>query len=293
MQNDPNHSEDGKPTPDSLTIPLHSECHGESGPPIVLLHGFGANGFTWNRWAPKLTGTHRLVVVEMKGAGSSPKPRGEDYGPEEQARLLHRLILQKGLEGITLVGHSLGGGIALLTAFLLLAERPGLLKRLVLIAPASYRQTIPPFIRLAARPVLGALTLRLVPKDFLMHQALKMTYHDTKLITASQIQAYAGPLRTPSGRYALARMARQIIPDNMESYVNRYPQLEVPTLLIWGRQDRIVPLGLGERLVQDLPDARLEVLDECGHIPHEEKPEESFTLLQRFIQEGPASVPSA
>jgi pimeloyl-ACP methyl ester carboxylesterase len=273
-----------RPPPDFLKLPLHVETHGEEGPPVVLVHGFGANGFTWNRWLPQLTKTHRAVVVEMKGAGSSPKPRGAEYGPHEQALLLHRLILQQDLSEITLVGHSLGGGVALLAALRLLDESPGRLKRMVLIAPASYHQPIPYFIGLAARPILGSLMLRFLPKAFLMRQALKMAYHNRSLISASQIQAYAEPVRTPDGQHALSRMAQQIVPGDLDDFVARYPELKVPTLLMWGRQDRIVPLRFGEKLDEDLPHSHLEILEECGHIPHEEKPEESFKIFREFLK---------
>ena len=252
---------------------------------MVLLHGFGANGHTWNRWVPELAVDHRVLVVEMKGAGASPKPLGENYGPEEQAALLHRLILQRDLGEVTLVGHSLGGGIALLTALHLLSEDPSRLKRLVLVAGAAYPQPLPRYIRLASRPWLGPLALRLLPASFLMRKALQMAYHDPDLITASQVEAYAQPIRTPEARYALSRMARQIIPNDMDAVVARYPEIRVPTLLIWGREDRIVPLGFGERLERDLPDARLEILEDCGHIPPEEKPEESLKLLRSFLTE--------
>lgn len=278
--------------PDSLLLPLHSELHGDSGPAVVLLHGFGANGHTWNRWIPELAVDHRVLVVEMKGAGASPKPRGENYGPEEQALLLHRLILQRNLGEVTLVGHSLGGGIALLTALLFLSENPSRLKRLVLVAAAAYPQPLPRYIRFAARPWLGPLALRLLPAAFLMRKALQMAYHNPELITASQVEAYAHPIRTPEARYALSRMARQIIPNDMDALVARYPEIRLPTLLIWGREDRIVPLGIGERLERDLPDARLEILEGCGHIPPEEKPRESLELFRSFLAEERSGNPS-
>ena len=271
-----------------VPLPMYSELHGDSGPAVVLLHGFGANGYTWNRWVPDLTVDHRVLVVEMKGAGSSPKPRGEDYGPEEQALLLHRLILQRDLRDLTLVGHSLGGGIALLTALHLLAEDPTRLKRLVLVGAAAYPQPLPRYIGLAASPRFGPIALRLLPANFLIRKALHMAYHNPGLVTASQVEAYAEPIRTPEGRYALARMARQLVPTDMNALVAQYPELRVPTLLIWGKEDRIVPLRGGERLEKDLPNARLKVLDECGHIPQEEKPMESLDLLRSFLKEtGP------
>jgi pimeloyl-ACP methyl ester carboxylesterase len=282
--NHPGTPSSADPHHDTLSLPLHVETHGEEGSPLVLVHGFGANGFTWNRWLPRLSQTHRCVVVEMKGAGSSPKPRGADYGPHEQALLIHRLILQQDLRDLTLVGHSLGGGVALLTALRLQEESPGRLKGLVLVGAAAYHQPLPYFIALAARPLLGPMVLRLLPKAFLMRQGLKMAYHDRSLISESQIQAYAGPVRRVDGQHALSRMAQQIIPENLDDFVAKYPQLRVPTLLIWGRQDRIVPLRFGQRLAGELPMAQLTIMEDCGHIPHEEKPEESYEIFREFLE---------
>lgn len=266
-----------------LDLPLHAEVQGEVGPPVVLVHGLGANSSTWSRWLPLLTPTHRMVMVDMKGAGSSPKPRGADYSPPEQAGLLHRLILQRDLSEVTLVGHSLGGGVSLLVALRLLAESPVRLKRLVLIAPAAYPQPLPFYLALAGRPVIGALALRLIPKSYLMRKALEAAYHNGTLVTSSQVHAYCEPLRRPSGVYALREMIRQVVPHDLDSTIARYRELAIPTLLMWGRQDRIVPLASGKRLLEDLPMAQLQVLEECGHVPHEERPQASFQILRDFL----------
>lgn len=279
--------------PPALRLPLHWEWHGRRGPPILLLHGFATNGYTWRGWLPELARRHRVLVVDLKGAGSAQKPDDDAYGPQDQALLLHRLIVHQDLTDLTLVGHSLGGGVALLTALHLLENDSPRLRRLALVAGAAYRQPIPFFIRLAARPFLGPLALRILPSSLVIRAGLRRAYHHPENITSSQVEAYAQPLRNPAGRRALSRMARQIVPPEMEGLSSRYGNVTVPTLLLWGKEDSIVPLQIGKRLAGDLPRAHLAVLSDCGHMPHEEKPRESLEVFLKFLAREGTPTPKS
>jgi len=266
-------------------LPLHWEWHGTRGPPVLLVHGFAINGYTWHAWLPRLSQAHRVLVVDLKGAGSAPKPRGEAYGPREQADLLRRLIIQEDLQDVTLVGHSLGGGIALLTALELLQSPTPRLTHLALIGAAAYRQPIPRFIGLAARPWLGPLALWLLPASLVIRMGMQQAYYSTSAISRSTVEAYANPLRSADGRYALSRMARELIPPALDTLSSRYGEIPIPTLLLWGDADAIVPLAVGERLAREIPRARLAVLANCGHMPQEEMPDESLRLLLEFLDD--------
>ena len=270
--------------PQPLSLPLHWEVHGEDGPPILLLHGFGTNGYTWARWVTELAKAHRVFVVEMKGFGASPKPRDGQYRPQDQALLLHHLILQNDLRDLVLVGHSLGGSILLLTALSLFEKDPSRLRKMVLIGAPVAPQPVSPFIRLAGRPRVGRILLRLIPSRFLIRTALKWAYFDKSLVSEAAVEAYAEPLRTRAGRYALALSARQVVPEDFKDVPSRLRKLTTPTLLLWGEEDPIVPLSVGRRAERMLPDAVLEVLPKCGHMPQEERPSESLDLVLKFLE---------
>jgi pimeloyl-ACP methyl ester carboxylesterase len=177
----------------------------------------------------------------------------------------------------------MGGGIALLTALLLLEDDPARLSAMALLAPAAYRQPLPFFIRTAARPWLGPMALRMLPASFIIRAGLRRAYHDPTAITQAQVEAYAHPLRSRHGRHALSRMARQLIPPDLDALVARYREITVPSLLIWGAYDSVVPVRLGKRLAEELPRASLEMLPHCGHMPQEEDPEESLRIFRRFL----------
>ncbi len=268
-------------------LPLHVETAGRPADPgtdvFVLLHGFGASSFTWRYWAGELARRGHVVLVDMKGFGAAPKPDDGRYSPRDLADLIHRLIVQRGLTRVTLVGHSLGGGVSLLTAIRLLEEGEGRLHRMILVAGAAYRQKLPPFVALARRPRLSGFLLKLLGPRRVIRFVLRTIVFDKTAVTRGQIEGYADPLREAAGRHALLWAGSQIVPNDLDALNARFPELDVPTLLLWGRHDRVVPLWVGERLAADLPQAELEIFERCGHMPPEELPEETLKAVTGFL----------
>ena len=270
-------------------LPLHVEILGpdpDTGvDSIVLLHGYGGSSFSWRYWAPFLAKRAHVVLVDMKGFGSAPKPDDGQYGPRHQAELIYRLILQADLQRVTLIGHSLGGGVALDTALRLLDSEPGRLKRLILVASAAYKQRMPLFVALAKYRRLASTALRILGTQFVIRHVLKSIVFDPSEVSDNQVLGYAKPLSSPEAHRALIDTALAIVPPDLEKLTARFEELDVPTLVLWGRQDRVVPLWVGERLADKLPDAKLQVLENCGHMPAEELPKESWEALQAFLDQ--------
>lgn len=280
----------------AFDLPLHAEAHGRDPGPdtdtFVMIHGFGASSFSWRTWMPALTRRGHVVLIDMKGFGAAPKPDDDRYGPMDQAELIHRLILQRDLRNITLVGHSLGGGVAVLCALRLLDEGSGRLKRLVVVAGSVYAQRLPLFVALARRRRLSTGVMRLLGARLVVRHMLRTMVHDKSAITEGQIEGYAEPLHTPEARRALVQAALQILPPDLPAIATRYPEINVPALLLWGSSDHVVPVRVGRRLAEALPDARLVVLDACGHLPAEELPTESLAALEDFLDERPPTTPT-
>ena len=273
----------------TFDLPLHVEILGPDPDPgvdsIVLLHGYGGSSFSWRYWAPFLAKRAHVVLVDMKGFGSAPKPDDGQYGPRHQAELIYRLILQADLQRVTLIGHSLGGGVALDTALRLLDSEPGRLKRLILVASAAYKQRMPLFVALAKYRRLASTALRILGTQFVIRHVLKSIVFDPSEVSDDQVLGYAKPLSSPEAHRALIDTALAIVPPDLEKLTARFEELDVPTLVLWGRQDRVVPLWVGERLADKLPDAKLQVLENCGHMPAEELPKESWEALQAFLDQ--------
>jgi len=276
-------------------LPLGVERSGLPPGPVtdtfVLLHGFGASSFTWRHWRPALEARGHVVQVDMKGFGTAPRRDDGRYGPLDQAELVYGLIREAELARVTLVGHSLGGGVALLTALRLLDD-PGpagdRLSRMVLVASAAYRQKLPPFVTLGRWPRLSHLLLRSVGISRVIRWTLRAIVHDPDAVTAGQVAGYAGPLTDPEAVRALLLAGAQVVPPDLDRITPRYREIDIPTLLLWGAHDPVVPLRVARRLERELPRARLEILDACGHAPPEERPEASLDRVLRFLEASAA-----
>ena len=263
-------------------VRLNYETAG-TGKPLLMVHGYGANLCTWRFVAPRLAETRQVVLLDLKGSGQSDKPAGQGYGPQDHAGLVVQFIHALGLTELILVGHSMGGGVALLTALLLSEAGDQRLERLILVNGIAYPQKLPAFVAILRPPLLGRIAMRLTPASLAARLVLEEAYFRADRITSETIDAYARPLREPQAKRALVTTARQIIPPDFESLQRRYPQILTPTLILWGDHDRVVPLANGERLARELPNARLTVIGDCGHIPPEEQPEAFLSLLLEFI----------
>jgi pimeloyl-ACP methyl ester carboxylesterase len=265
----------------SGSVSLYKEVYG-SGDPILCLHGLGANIFSWRHFISPFSRHHKLILVDFKGSGKSPKPGDTHYSIEEKADEIYQLILDEDLTNLTLVGNSLGGAVALLVAIRLTQQDPDRLSKLVLIDSAGDKENVPAHLKLV-RSILGAPIIYLTPGKFAAKMTLRMCYHDRKKPTKEQVEAYAMPLATWGGRHALLQTARQCIPPDADNLIAKLNTIKVPTLILWGREDRIIPLKVGELLHQLIPNSSLEIIEQCGHIPQEEKPDETIALISKFL----------
>lgn len=263
---------------------LHFEKAGE-GPPMLLVHGFASSSFTWRHVVDAFKDRFTVWTVDLLGHGHSAKPRDANYSVDSQSRLIVDFVREHDLHDATIGGHSFGGGVALRTAMELLSSEPERLRQLILVGSAAYEQEFPPFIKILRRPILGRVLPYFVPAKLSGLRALHFAYHDRSRITPDQIEGWAWPMRLPGTRASLRRTALEILPEDLDALTSRYPEIQVPTLLLWGQQDRIVPLSVGQRLHEALPNSRLEILDSCGHVPHEELPERSIALINDFLNE--------
>ena len=261
--------------------------HGEDKPTFLLLHGYGGSSYTWHAWAPRLALLGRVISVDFMGFGDAPKPVDGTYTPAEQARLVKELIGEMDLDRITVIGHSMGGGIALLSTLMLLDQGALPVDRLVLVAAAAIRQPLPPFVAMARYPLLSRLMLRVVGAQRVIGVVLKQIVYDPDSITQEQIETYARPLQERHGARAALATGKEILPDDIDQITGRYPEITIPTLLLWGEHDRVIPIWVANRLEEAMPKAELTVLGACGHIPPEELPDKSWEAVEDFLARYP------
>lgn len=268
--------------PPDAPVKLFYEEKG-NGPPILLIHGFGASTYTWRHIAPDLARDYRVIAVDMKGFGQSDKPFDDGYSVFDQADLLAQLIEDLDLRDLTIVGHSFGGGVALVLVLDKDERLKGRISKLVLLDSIAYPQDIPMFFRMLNMPLVSHLGVRMVPPSVQTRIALQIAYLDNSKIEDEEVETYAAPLRTAAGKHAIIHSARQIVPEGIEELSRRYKTIEQPTLIVWCDHDRIVPLDVGLKLRRTLPNSTLRLVEECGHMPQEEQPEATLGLLRDFL----------
>ena len=123
-----------------------------------------------------------------------------------------------------------------------------------------------------------------------MAAALRQIVHDPDRVTEEEVLAYSAALEEREGLRAALDVGRSIVPRRMDELVARYPTVTARTQIVWGRQDKVVPLWVGQRLARELPHARLDVMERCGHVPPEEHPLDSWRIVERFLDEAAPPV---
>ncbi len=267
------------PRPNSSPLVLYSEEAGQ-GAPVVLIHGLGESIFTWRKIMPALAEHHRVIALDLKGFGRSDKPLDMAYSADDQAVLVASFLEVRGLTGVSIVGHSFGGTVALRTA--LVPEAKNRIARLVVISAPALPASVAPDLDLAALPALPeALTIPLPPKT--LARLLISEARGGGDVSDEDIEGYAAPYYELSAKHAFIVTARSILSETGDEVAKRYKVIRQRTLIVWCRGDTIVPLRSGKRLARALPDARLAVLERCHHLPQDERPDALLSVLLPFL----------
>ncbi len=264
---------------------LNYEVIGNGQIPLIFLHGFGSSLRNWDDVIAHLPqDIFTSYLIDLKGSGFSSKPKDAKYSIDDQASLISAFIKKNDLREYTLIGHSFGGGVSLFVALKLLNDKQLMPKKLILIDTAAYNTDLPFFVDNIRIPLINHIILNLTSSEFrAKHTLNRIIYHKNK-ITPELIGRYAYFMNLENYNYALIKTAKNIIPKDLNTYTSRYPNIDVPTLIIWGKNDPALPLSLGEQLLEELPYAKLHILNECGHNPHEEYPEEVANLIVLFTK---------
>lgn len=268
--------------PGQQPVELHVEETGH-GRPIVLLHGLGGSTFTWRHIVPGLARNHTVYAIDLKGFGHSGKPIDDHYSAEDQAALIAAFLRERDLKGVTLIGHSFGGTVALNTALALNDERGRIAKLVVMDAPAL-KQDFSGEEELFRVPAIPNSVLMVSPPELLAQLMLRVVSAPGRKIPPSDVRGYAEPFHDEGTRHAFVATARAIFDANKTGMGERYSAIKQPTLLVWCRRDRVVPLTTGRRLVKKIPNARLQILNKCNHLPQDEVPGALLAKLETFLK---------
>jgi len=264
-------------------IRYHYTEYPAPGRDVLLIHGFSSSTYTWEKVAPSLQqlGYH-VWALDMKGFGWSDKPRGAAYDTVTLTEEVRKWMDAMGLKDAVIAGNSLGGGVAWLMALM----HPDKVNSLILVDAAAYPIEMPSVMKMSALPLSAAVS-KLFFSRGIVRWSLREVYYRRDLITHAQVDAYYDRLRTKNALDAQIAVVQSLDYKKFEPYIRRIPEIKKRTLIIWGENDRWVPLHVGQRLNKELPASKLVVIPSCGHIPQEECPDVTAKHMAEFIAAKP------
>ncbi len=281
-------------TVDGVRFHVREEGAASGGPVLVMIHGFGAHLQTWDAWVSALRNDYRILRFDLPGhALTGPDPSG-DYSNDRTLDLIGQLIETVEPGPVVLVGNSLGG----LMAWRRAVRAPDQVQGVVLLAPGGFLLDNQQWDQITPVPGLANIINYIFPKS-MTRRVMETLYADDSRIEDAVVGRYHDLNRRKGVRSAhLARLRQFKLAKPDEALRG----LETPTLIIWGADDPLIPAEHGRRFDALLPDSRLVILSDVGHMPMEEVPERSLEPMRAFLDElaqpapdpvpDPAPIPS-
>lgn len=263
-----------------------------SGPAVILIHGVAGSSETWEPILPELAARARPIAVDLPGHGGSTNPGG-DFSLGAHAACIRDLMIALDIERATLVGHSFGGGVAMQTAY----QFPERCERLVLVDSGGLGPEVAGFMRALSLPGAElALTLGCSERVVRVGNAVARALKRVGLRPTPSTEAVArgmASLTTPSARASMLSTLRSVV-GFAGQRVSATDRLRLaaflPTLIVWGARDRIIPVAHARAAHEAIPGSVLEVIDDAGHFPHLDDPRAVVDALMRFLDTtAPAS----
>jgi pimeloyl-ACP methyl ester carboxylesterase len=261
-------------------MPVHVRDEGprDDASPIVLLHGFGSSLHAWDGWAAALRDKRRVVRLDLPGFGLTGPTHDHVYNLERDIRVilavLDRLRIARGVIG----GNSLGGAVAWRMAL----AHPARVDKLILVDAGGYpplATSIPIGMRILRFSALSWLMQNTLPR-VLVEQGFRNVFGDPSRVTPEMIERSIELTSREGNRRAILDRGSQRTPSTA---YERIPELKLPTLIVWGGRDRLIPPEFAERFHRDIAGSVLVIFDDLGHAPEEEDPVRTVVAVKKFL----------
>jgi pimeloyl-ACP methyl ester carboxylesterase len=261
-----------------IRVHLRDEGPREDANPLVLLHGTGSSLHAWDGWVEALKDKRRVIRFDLPGFGlTGPSPQ-RIYSLDNDVRAVIAMLDKLAVERCVIGGNSLGGAVAWRTAL----AHPCRVQKLILVDAGGYPDhpvSVPIGFRLAQIPALTWLLKNTLPRS-LVEQGLRNVFGDPRRVTREMIDRAVELNQREGNRQALAERLRQRRPGAL---FERIRELRLPTLILWGGRDRLIPPEDAERFHHDIAGSTLVIFDDLGHAPEEEDPTRTVEAVKRFL----------
>jgi pimeloyl-ACP methyl ester carboxylesterase len=262
-----------------ISLDGHQTHYLESGEgePVILLHGFGSDSYSWHNNMEALAAKFKVYAIDLWGCGYSTR-EPLDYGYPLYVRQLRSFMDALNIERASLVGQSMGGG----TAVKLATETRNRVKSLILVCAAGMPHRCLPAQQILALPGLGELTLSL-PTDFFRRLIITRVYLYRKEVNKDYFDDLTWSQKIKGSNQAFLKILRLKFFHTLENEIRQLGEMQIPTLVAWGRHDKAIPLRLGQEMHRILKGSELEVFDKSAHEPHDEEPEKFNRVALDFL----------
>ena len=264
-----------------MTIHLRDEGLKSDKEPIVLIHGTSASLHTWDGWVDELKAHRRVIRFDLPAFGLTGPDPTNNYTIEHYADVVVAVLDKLNVNKSVLAGNSLGGYIAWATAVMY----PNRVSKLILVDASGYpfeSESVPLAFTLSKNALTNGILTNVLPKS-LVEKSVKNVYGNPALVTDELVERYYQLTLREGNRAALKERFKQTIPGPLAKEIKT---INVPTLLIWGRKDKLIPLEVGLKFKQEIATSELVVFDELGHVPHEEDPQATVLVVKQFLQKN-------
>jgi pimeloyl-ACP methyl ester carboxylesterase len=262
-----------------MTIHLRDEGLKSDKEPIVLIHGTSASLHTWDGWVDELKAHRRVIRFDLPAFGLTGPDPTNNYTIEHYADVVVAVLDKLNVNKSVLAGNSLGGYIAWATAVMY----PNRVSKLILVDASGYpfeSESVPLAFTLSKNALTNGILTNVLPKS-LVEKSVKNVYGNPALVTDELVERYYQLTLREGNRAALKERFKQTIPGPLAKEIKT---INVPTLLIWGRKDHLIPLDLGLKFEQDIKNSQLIIFDDLGHVPHEEDPQITVLAVKQFLK---------
>lgn len=252
-------------------------CVEGKGEPLVLIHGTASSLHTWQGWVNRLKNDFKIIRIDLPGFGLTGPNPNRDYSEKFYAEIVAALVKNLAIKKVHVAGNSLGGSVA----FHFAAMHPNMTSSLILLDASGYNfgRKMPFIFRMTKYPIVADLMTHFSPR-YIYKLNINQIYGNTSIVTDTLIDRYYLLSLREGNRQAMVDRMQQV--ENTDNPLIK--EVEAPTLIIWGGKDEWIPLSFAEKFKQDIPDSKLIVFPEAGHVPMEELPIPTADSTRKFIQ---------